>query len=54
MTYQKRQSVYSPKPEEIERKCEEIRSQWDEREQEVRAGPVVKVSEFPVQLEDET
>ncbi len=54
MTYHKLQRLYSPTPEEIERKCEEIRSQWDESEQEVRAGPVAKVSELPVQHEDET
>ncbi len=54
MTYQIQQQTYLPTPEEIERKCEEIRSQWDESEQEVRAGPVAKVSELPVQHEDET
>ena len=54
MTYQVQQPDYLPTPEEIERKCAEIRSQWDESEQEVRAGSVAKVSELPVQHEDET
>ena len=54
MTHQKRQSVYLPTPEEIERKCEEIRSQWDESEREDRAGYVAEESELPVQHEDET
>ncbi len=54
MTYRKRKSVYLPTPEEIERKCKEIRSQWDESEQELRAGSVAEELELSVQHKDET
>jgi len=54
MTYQKRQSVYSPTPEEIERKCEEIRSQWSESEREDRTGLVAEELELSVQHKNET
>ena len=54
MTYQIRQQAYLPTPEEIERECAEIRSQWDESEQAVRAGFVAEEAELPVQHEDET
>jgi len=54
MTYQKRQSVYSPTSEEIERKCEEIRSQWSESEREDRTGLVAEELELSVQHKNET
>ena len=54
MTYQNRQSVYLPTPEEIELMCEEIRSQWGESKREDRAGSVAEESELPVKHEDET
>ena len=54
MTYRKQKSVYLPTPEEIERKCEEIRSQWDESEQELRGGSVAEELELSVQHKDET
>ncbi|MCH7750947.1 MAG: hypothetical protein IH898_02160 [Planctomycetes bacterium] len=54
MTYQKRQSLYSPTPEEIERKCAEIRLQWSESEREDRTVFVAEELELSVQHKNET
>ena len=54
MTYQIQQQAYLPTPEEIERKCEEIRSQWSESEREDRTGLVAEELELSVQHKNET
>jgi len=54
MTYHKLQRLYSQTPEEIERKCEEIRSQWSESEREDRTGLVAEELELSVQHKNET
>ena len=54
MTHHARKPAYLPTPEEIERKCEEIRSRWTDVEQEERLGTVSKDRELQVQREEET
>ena len=53
MTDEMKRSAYLPTPEEIERKCREIRSHWTEKEQERRARFIVEDSKFALQPDGE-